>query len=330
MAALATSQPFVEALRRDVHILVDAFALTWMWLDNQPSDSATSTSPVSLRWEYGAMAVFERVWVRNHWNHVNAVLGRGPATRATFSDMIVRAFVDELALVAEPGMRDASTILHAVAAIFALYFWSQSLPPCADDQMDIDKGMYNATYIAAAYDILLQLPEWSRPVLDGPVTTPPPGMAPPSADVWFVTQQLIGSPMTPGLLRVTLGPIRVPRLFATTALMPRHASAHTVRTQGTVGLASPLVPMPDPAPPRDARQTIVETLGIPTSSPPLSDGLSTRTAAALDALRQTHAKHAQAQRHMDEAMAWGPELWDAQRPSSTVSHLLEYLRHVDT
>lgn len=138
MVALATSPPFVEALRRDVHILVDAFALAWMWLGSDAAGAPVPTA--SLRWEYGSLAVFERVWTRNHWHQVDCVLGSHAATRLAFSDAVVAACLDELSAVADVHA-EGTTLLHGVAAVFALYFWAKSLrlPPYG---FAVDRGTW--------------------------------------------------------------------------------------------------------------------------------------------------------------------------------------------
>ena len=103
-AALATSTAFVQALQRDVHILLDAFALTWLWLDQNVD------APSSLRWEYGAMAVFQRVWARNQWPQVSGLLGSEVRTRRAFMQAVADAFLDRIAAATGAATTEPHTV----------------------------------------------------------------------------------------------------------------------------------------------------------------------------------------------------------------------------
>ncbi|AXA50425.1 uncharacterized protein MRET_2372 [Malassezia restricta] len=201
---LATSQAFTDALRRDVHILVDAFALTWIWLDTQPQPDTPSSS--FLRWEYGPFTVFERVWIRNHWHHASSTLGTYKAIRRDFSDMVIRAFLDELAPVSAPQDTTSLRLLHAVGAAFGLACWWYAQPPGTYEALPLDTEAYRA---------LIELPERARTVLDGEAHG---HRIPPSSDMAYVVQQLLSGPY-----HVYVVPLTSPRLCASTTL---HAKAH--------------------------------------------------------------------------------------------------------
>ena len=201
---LATSQVFTDALRRDVHILVDAFALTWLWLDSQSQPDTPSSS--FLRWEYGPFTVFERVWIRNHWHHASSTLGTHKAIRRAFSDMVIRAFLDELAPVCVPQDTTSLRLLHAVGAAFGLACWWYAQPPGTYEALPLDTEAYRA---------LIELPERARTVLDGEAQV---HRIPPSSDMAYVVQQLLSGPY-----HVYVVPLTSPRLSASTTL---HAKAH--------------------------------------------------------------------------------------------------------
>ena len=201
---LATSQAFTDALRRDVHILVDAFALTWLWLDTQPQPDTPPSS--FLRWEYGPFTVFERVWIRNHWHHASSTLGTHKATRRVFSDMVIRAFLDELAPVCTQQDTTSLRLLHEVGAAFGLACWWHAQPPGTYEALPLDMQAYRA---------LIELPERARTVLDGEAVV---HRIPPSSDMAYVVQQLISGPC-----HVYVVPLASPRLYASTTL---HTKAH--------------------------------------------------------------------------------------------------------
>lgn len=192
--ALATSRAFSAALVRDVHILVESFALTWSWLDNG------ANSEPHLRWRYGSFVVFERVWCTNGWSRVDTALGTERGTRRAFYAAISAALLDKLT---------GTNLLHAIGAAFALYLLVKSQHSHTWPRIPFDIPAYRA---------LIELPERSRGVLDVPAAARLP---PPSADVYHVVINLLGH----GELRTPLIEVRVPstqpRLAHATALVRR-------------------------------------------------------------------------------------------------------------
>ncbi|WFD24796.1 hypothetical protein MEQU1_003501 [Malassezia equina] len=304
-AALATSQAFVQALQRDVHILVDAFALTWLWLDPQ------GDTPTSLRWEYGAMAVFQRVWARNQWPQVSGLLGSESRTRRAFMQSVANAFLDRIAA----ATRDTSTILHAVGALLGLYCWWHAQPAGAWPAIRVDP---------AAYTAIASLPELARPVLDegaGAPATPPPTSLPPSADVWYVVQQMLGTPTTAGYVHLYMEPCRVPRLRALTTVMPRKQFEALPRLAGHIGSTQGLRSVP----PTEKAPLLAEALWNESLRSTDEGPSSTTSAASLDALYQAQRQYARAQKSMEDAVAWDSSSWEEGRPLSLPS-ILAYLQ----
>ncbi|PKI84984.1 hypothetical protein MVES_000753 [Malassezia vespertilionis] len=171
-APFANSDTFINAVVRDVHILIHSFALTWAWLDGQ-----TQPQSRSLRWEYGALVAFERVWIRNQWTNTGTVLGSDASTRRAFYNITAQAFIEAMCK-ADDGEH---TILHSVGALFGLYLlWSTQPEPVHTPITNIDQ---------VAYTCMLQLVETARDVLDTGVAIP--GYAPPSADVLIVVDELV-------------------------------------------------------------------------------------------------------------------------------------------
>lgn len=284
--ALATSQVFVHALKRDVQILLHSFALTWTWLDAQTG--ADAAPPVPLRCEYGALLVFERVWTRNQWNTLGTMLGSEPETRRALYTAAVRAFLDVVAA----ADHDAA-VLHAVGAALAIYLlWAGQHGQVG--AVGIDIGMYAAH--TASLRALLALPERARGVLDAGTVA---GRPPPSADVAHVVRVLVGHapPPTPALRAPALTlhvPTAPTRLEATTMLLPRGQRAARPQPHGTVGVRTDahVVHAPHRASADEAHHAIAHTLGIPGAAP--RDGRSVRTADAVAALAGTQDAYVRA------------------------------------
>lgn len=315
--ALATSQAFTDALRRDVHILVHAFALTWEWLDGKDMQNpAPAVSPLrkSLRYEYGALTVFERVWTRNQWKNASDVLGSDLATRRAFSDMVIRAFLDELAPVSPPTLSTTTTTtLNAVAATFALACWWHAQPPGTHDALYVDMHAYRA---------LLELPERARLVLDDMLThSVVPDTPPPSADVYYTVQELVSS--VP--LRVTVTPTTVPRLRASTMLLPKKTTTVSER-QSAADMRMPLASASSPA--DEISQSIIDALGIPTLGTMPRAGASSCTAQALESLTHSHWQYGLSQQQVLEAAhSWDSPLCD-EDPQERMSQILAHLRNM--
>ncbi|WFD21114.1 hypothetical protein MCAP1_003371 [Malassezia caprae] len=303
-AALATSTAFVQALQRDVHILIDAFALTWLWLDPHVD------APTSLRWEYGAMAVFQRVWARNQWPQVSGLLGSDMRTRRAFIHAVANAFLDRIA--ASGPASEPQTILHAVGALLGLYCWWHAQPEGAWPAIRVDP---------AAYTAIASLPELARSVLDaGPEAS---ASLPPSADVWYVVQQMLGTANTPGYVHLYMEPRHVPRLRALTTVMPRKQFEACPRLVGHVGATR----APQPAPTSEVssvHEDVWHDVGMPSEGQ--APVTSTRTAQSLEALRHAQKEFARAQKSAEDAVAWDSSSWEEGRPLSLPT-ILAYLQN---
>lgn len=206
---LASAQAFVEALRRDVHVLCESFALTWAWLDRHvPSQGAQP----HLQLQYGAFTVFEKVWCTNGWSRLGPALGCERSTYRALCEAAVAAFLDKI-LDADARATDQGAQLHAVAALFGLHLLWRSYggPERAWAVIAVD---------VSACRCLMALPERSRRVLDEHVD-PRQGLPPPSADVLYVVQALMGQAGAGCTLDVRAPVADGPRLAAQTALMTR-------------------------------------------------------------------------------------------------------------
>ncbi|WFD44995.1 hypothetical protein MPSI1_003671 [Malassezia psittaci] len=264
-AALATSQAFIQALKRDVHILVHSFELTWTWLDGQvPS---TTTSSVPPRWEYGALTVFERVWTRNQWNQLGSALGNQSEARKAFYDTTIRAFLDVIT-----QCDTDTTVLHKIGGLFGVYFVWLGQPDLHNSPIGIDRAMLGQ---------LLHLPERARTTLD---TDDVQEGIPPSADVWYVVNMLLGNPPSTENAALVLQFPAPACLEADTAIMPREAVPHSL-AHGTVGVRADLFDQHAPvrAKMEDVHRSISDTLGIPLvdSQQTTSSGHSQRTAESI-------------------------------------------------
>lgn len=304
-APLATSTAFVQALQRDVHILIDAFALTWLWLDQHVD------APTSLRWEYGALAVFQRVWARNQWPQVSGLLGSDVRTRRAFIQAVADAFLDRIAAVTGPETAEPQTVLHAVGALLGLYFWWHAQPEGAWPAIRVDP---------AAYTAIASLPELARSELD---TAPDASSSlPPSADVWYVVQQMLGTSSVPGYVHLYMEPRHVPRLRALTTVMPRKQLEACPRLVGHIGATQ----APQPAPPAEAssvHEDMWRDLGMPSEGQ--ATATSTRTAQSLEALQQAQKEYARAQKSAEDAVAWDSSSWEEGQPLSLPT-ILAYLQ----
>ncbi|CCV00424.1 unnamed protein product [Malassezia sympodialis ATCC 42132] len=303
-AALATSTAFVQALQRDVHILLDAFALTWLWLDQNVD------APSSLRWEYGAMAVFQRVWARNQWPQVSGLLGSEVRTRRAFMQAVADAFLDRIAAATGAATTEPHTVLHAVGALLGLYCWWHAQPTGAWPAIRVDP---------AAYTAIASLPERARAVLDA---GPEASTLPPSADVWYVAQQMLGTATAPGYIHLYMAPRHVPRLRALTTVMPRQQLEARPRLVGSIGTTQ----APRQAPPAEApllHGDVQQDVGLPSEGP--APAASTRTTQSLEALWQAQREYARAQKSVEDAVAWDSSSWDEGRPLSLPT-ILAYLQ----
>ncbi|WFD32704.1 hypothetical protein MSPP1_003754 [Malassezia sp. CBS 17886] len=308
LEALATSQAFVDALARDVHVLMNSFALTWEWLASAPP-----TSRVPLRWEYGALAVFQRVWVTNHWGNVAMVLNTDVNTSRAFYATITAAFLDKIAASASAPLDDERAVLHAIASLFSLYLLWATQPPSSChvrvwDAIVVDPDAYTA---------LLQLPGRAHACMDLPYPAPggasgdappssPPAAPPlpprPSADVWFVLQWLLGNvsgaPRGGALQLRFLGHTHTPRRRAETALMSRAQRSAVADMSSSTDALNRSAPMHANA----MSRSILEALGVPSAMPatsmlhsPVADGgASSRTAKAVDGLQATQNTYKEA------------------------------------
>lgn len=289
LATLATSQPFVAALVRDVHILVHSFALTWTWLAGQTTHPATpcpsgtpSAPPTLLRAEYGALLVFERVWTRNQWHHLSTVLGREPETRRALYAAAMRALLDTLA---DPE------VLHAVGGVLGAFLLSASMhgtqPPVGMDRATLQR--------------LQGLPERARTALDAGSRAP---SVPPSADVWWVVQALLGQTPeghAPPALALHL-PDAPLHLAPSTVLTTRGARAAHPPPLGTVGQRTPQTAPRHGARPHheEVHASIAAAVGIPDGAP--AQGPTTHTADALAALGHAQEAYLGARRVLDELL----------------------------
>ncbi|WFC95675.1 hypothetical protein MBRA1_002328 [Malassezia brasiliensis] len=283
-AALATSHAFVHALTRDVHILTHSFALTWTWLEGQVAQPPSP--PIPLRWAYGALLVFERVWVRNQWHQLRTVLAAEPDTQRAFYEATTRALLDTLA----PADASDAQLLHAIGGVLGVYLlWAHRAPHTPPVGIDL-----------ATLERLRTLPERARTVLDTP---PPAASAPPSADVWYAVRALLDPP--------SQGPVIVPQvpappcLVAHTALVPRGERRTRAQAVGSVGAYAPPAPTTPPhtAPADDAVHAIAASLGIPGADD--TGGASRHTAASVRALAAAQVAYTDARagvsRHAPEA-----------------------------
>ena len=207
--ALAASRTFVAAAERDVHILVESFALTWSWLDNGTSD---------MRWQYGAFVVFERVWCTNGWSRVDAALGSESGTREAIYDIICAALCSKIT--------DADQPLHAIGAAMAFYLLAKTSR--ARQRLAIDVCAYLLT---ATYRALLELPEKARAVLDVPA--PSSDLPPPSADVHRIILLLLGQGQSREQMVEVRLPNRIPRATPLTDSVPRDQRGKSVGTEET-------------------------------------------------------------------------------------------------
>lgn len=96
-APLASAESFVNALYRDVHILAETYALTWTWLDDCESHKRGEQH---LQVQYGAFAVFERVWCTTGWSRIEPALGPDATTRRAFYGALCDAFLGAFARAA--------------------------------------------------------------------------------------------------------------------------------------------------------------------------------------------------------------------------------------
>ena len=307
-AALATSEAFVERLVQDVHVLADSFVLMWLWLDKQtPAVAGASRAPppdASLRWEYGALVVFERVWVKNGWNRAADTLGSCKMTRRAFCRVVADAFLDKLAVAEGADATTADGVhatLQAVAGLFGLYLWWTSQPEGVWDAIDVDESACTVRHAnLAALRCLAQLPEHSRAVLD--CCRPVDGKPPPSADVWYVASRLMGTAQHAGIVRVVLEPTRTPRLRAETRLMPRR--------DVEAGAPHEAAATPDGV---TVRRQIMESLGVPSETTDhAAPSIGLRTAHALDELSNVQGQYMQSRGQMHNPKSWSvPSLWDS-------------------
>ncbi|WFD00932.1 hypothetical protein MYAM1_003688 [Malassezia yamatoensis] len=265
LTALATSQAFIQALKRDIHILVHSFELTWTWLDGQAS--STTTASVPLRWEYGALTVFERVWTRNQWNQLAGALGNQLEARKAFYHTTVRAFLDEIT-----QCDTGTTVLHKIGGLFGVYFVWLGQPELHNSPIGIDHAMLEQ---------LLHLPERARAILD---TDAVQDGIPPSADVWYVVNRLLGNPPSTENAALVLQFPAPAFLEADTAIMPRDTVPHSL-AHGTVGIRADLIDQHAPvrAKMEDVHRSITDTLGIPLvdSQQTPTSGHSQRTAESI-------------------------------------------------
>lgn len=308
LAALASSAEFVHALQRDVHILLDAFALTWLWLE-QPTDA-----PTSLRWAYGPMTVLQRVWVRNQWPNVSAVISTDPYTRRAFTQAVADAFLDRLAIATSHTPVEPPTLLHAVGALLGLYTWWKAQP----------KGSWPAIRVdPAAYAAMTALPELAQPVLDEGASASSSAL-PPSADVWYVVQQMLGTPSSPGCVHLYMAPRHSPRLRATTALMTRKQREACVRLTAPIGTSDAPQPVPSRRAPRGLPDDVWQDLGVPGPERSTEPRITAHTAQSLDTLVHAQQAYARAQKAAEESVAWDASSWDEGR-SLSLPTILAYL-----
>lgn len=294
-ANLATSKVFTESVRRDVRILVNAFALTWLWLENQVQPQAPGAPPPMLGWEYGAFAVFERVWIKNDWHQASLALGSQVMTRRPFSEMVLRAFLDELVLVevSTESTEDAPLQdLHAIAAAFGVACWWHAQPSGTHKALPLD---------TQAYEVLAHLPERARIVLDKTVMPSP--RIPPSADVLWVVQHLFSLPMH---LRIAPS---LPRVRPCTTMYHAENDEMGIEKRGSVGVHTSSAYVRAAGSPRlnTCRTSIVHAFGIPENVPPStpdeSGGASVQTAHALQALSNAQAQYVLKQEQVDFAFS---------------------------
>lgn len=159
--------------------------------------------------------------------------------------------------------------------------------------------------------LMRTLPERARAVLDAAPAPPRvPQTAPPSADVYVVVQQLLGSDAAPGWAQVRLGAVPRPRLRATTQLMPPARAAEAAAYEGHAGSSAPLAERRTAPHERSVQDELMGRLGVPTAAS-VPGGAGQRTAAALDALHAVHERYAHARRQAQQSMAATAGVWDA-------------------
>lgn len=159
---------------------------------------------------------------------------------------------------------------------------------------------------------MFALPERARRVLDTGVA---PGHTPPSADVWYTVQVLLGrASRTQGPVLVLHVPKAPTRLEAQTTLMPRGERATRPSTHGEVGRRNELVLRSETshAPSQEqVHASIVDMLGIPhPQAQPV--GSSRATAQSLDALVQSQGAYVGARNALRDVTSGVPGLYDEQ------------------
>lgn len=153
----------------------------------------------------------------------------------------------------------------------------------------------------ATYERLVQLPERARAALD---IGSAPGHPPPSADVWYVVQVLLGLrdtavPVVTLALPSTLHPLTVQ-----TTLLSRGAQRKEPALTGTVGRSTTPIPLRTPSekePDTRLPEAIVHAFGIPTPSPH-GQGTSVRTSAMLSAAQETQAAYTHARSALESLL----------------------------